>query len=198
MQNKIIYIIGCGGHARSVADVILDNNPSQELVFVDENARENEAIFGFPVVPILPETAENIFIAIGDGTKRQKLSENKNLINIISKRAYISPTAQISDGIFVGDGAHIGPFAKLGRGCIINNNAVVEHECTVGDFSHISVNSAVCGRVHVGNNVFIGAGTTVRDYMNICSDITIGAGAAVVKNITEPGIYVGIPARKIK
>jgi len=198
MQNKIIYIIGCGGHARSVADVVLDNNPSQTIVFVDENARENETIFGFPVVKDLPENAENIFIAIGDNAKRQKLSENKNLINIISKRAYISPTAEISDGIFIGDGVHIGPFAKIGRGCIINNNAVIEHECEIGKFAHVSVNTTICGRVHIGNNVFMGAGTTVRDYMNICSDVTVGVGAAIVKNITEPGIYVGVPANKIK
>lgn len=198
MQNNIIYIVGCGGHARSVADIILDNNPSQKIIFVDKNARENETIFGFSVVKDLPEDAENIFIAVGDNVKRQKLSENKKLINVISKRAYISSTAEISDGIFIGDGVHIGPFAKIGRGCIINNNAVIEHECEIGNFSHISVNSSICGRVHIGNNVFIGAGTTVRDYTNICSDVTVGAGAAVVKNITELGIYIGIPTRKIK
>ncbi len=198
MQNNIIYIVGCGGHARSVADVVLDNNPSQKIIFVDKNARENETIFGFSVVKDLPEYAENIFIAVGDNVKRQKLSENKKLINVISKRAYISSTAEISDGIFIGDGVHIGPFAKIGRGCIINNNAVIEHECKIGNFSHISVNSSICGRVHIGDNVFVGAGTTVRDYTNICSDVTVGAGAAVVKNITELGIYIGIPTRKIK
>lgn len=198
MQNSLIYIIGCGGHARSVADVVLDNSPSQKIIFVDENARENETIFGFPVIKNLPENAENIFIAIGDNIIRQKLSENKKLINIISKRAYVSPTAEIADGIFIGDGAHIGPFAKIDRGCIVNNNAVVEHEDEIGNFSHVSVNVTVCGRVVVGNNVFLGAGTTVRDSMSICSNVTVGINSAVVKNITEPGIYVGVPARKIK
>ena len=32
----------------------------------------------------------------------------------------------------------------------------------------------------------------------ICDNAVIGAGAVVTKDITEPGTYVGIPARKIK
>lgn len=198
MPNNIMYIIGCGGHARAVADVVIDNNPSQGIVFVDKNARENETIFGFPVITDLPGDAENIFIAIGDNAKRCELSGNRKIVNIISKRAYVSHSAELSDGIFVGDGAHIGPCAKIGRGCIINTNAVIEHECEIGDWTHVSVNATVCGRVHVGNNVFLGAGSTVRDFMSICTNVTVGAGGTVVKPITEPGIYVGIPATKIR
>lgn len=198
MENKILYILGCGGHARSVADVILDNNPSQSLVFVDENAHENETIFGFPVIKFLPNNAENIFVAIGDSKKRKELSQNKKLVNVISKRAYVSSTADLSDGIFVGDGAHIGSFAKIGRGVIANNNCVIEHECEIGDFTHVSVNTTVCGRVHIGSGVFLGAGSVVRDYISVCSDVTIGAGGVIVKNITESGVYIGVPVKKKK
>ena len=51
MENKIC-IIGCGGHARSVADVILNNDPSVQLIFADGNAHNGETIFGYPVVQI--------------------------------------------------------------------------------------------------------------------------------------------------
>jgi UDP-3-O-[3-hydroxymyristoyl] glucosamine N-acyltransferase len=34
--------------------------------------------------------------------------------------------------------------------------------------------------------------------MNICDDVIIGMNAGVVKNISEPGTYVGTPAIKIK
>ena len=33
--------------------------------------------------------------------------------------------------------------------------------------------------------------------VNICSGCKVGAGTVVVKDITEPGIYVGVPVRKI-
>lgn len=57
---------------------------------------------------------------------------------------------------------------------------------------------------HVGNeivigcNVQIGAGAIVLPGVSICDDVVIGAGCIVSKSITEPGVYIGIPARKIK
>ena len=42
---KKINIIGCGGHARSVADVILGRYPDIEIVFWDVNAGKDEMIF---------------------------------------------------------------------------------------------------------------------------------------------------------
>ena len=49
----------------------------------------------------------------------------------------------------------------------------------------------------VSENTWIGAGATVSNNVNICADCMIGAGAVVIKNIEEPGTYVGVPARKI-
>lgn len=198
MENKVIYILGCGGHARSVADVILDNNPSQRLVFVDKNARENETILTFPVIKSLPAEAEAVFVAIGDNAKRRKLAEGKKLINVISKRAYVSSSAKLADGIFVGDGAHIGPLVQIGCGTIINTNAVIEHEDVIDDWTHVSVNATICGHVRVGKEVFLGAGSVVKDGIAICDNVTIGAGGIVIKNIGEKGIYVGVPTRRIK
>ena len=195
MENRI-HIIGCGGHARSVADVILNNDPSARMMFVDENARDKETIFGFPVVKALPEEAENIFIAIGDNEKRRKMSEGKKLISVISKTAYISPTAVIEDGSFIASGAHIGPFARIGRGTIINTNAVVEHEVQVGEFCHLAPHTTVCGRTTIGDDVFIGAGATVIDKIDICSNVTIGAGSVVVKEVDLSGVYAGVPAKR--
>ena len=43
-----------------------------------------------------------------------------------------------------------------------------------------------------------GAGSTIIDKVKICDYVVIGAGAVVTDDITKPGIYVGIPARKIK
>lgn len=192
MESKI-YIIGCGGHARSVADVILNNDPSVQIIFVDEEAREKEKIFGFPVVRSLPFKARNLFVAIGDNQKRQIFSKGKNLISVISHTATISASAIIEKGCFIGEGAHIGPFAHIGTGTIVNTNAVVEHEVQIGSFCHLSSNSTVCGRTKIGNNVFLGAGATVIDKINICSNVIIGAGSTVVKNINLTGTYVGAP-----
>lgn len=197
-----LLIIGCGGHARSVADVALSLGISN-LIFWDINARENETLFTFPVVAdsSLFHICKKLFIAIGDNKERadyfEKLKEKK-LHNIISAHAYIAISATIGRGIFIAHGAHVGPMACVGDNTIINTRAVIEHECAIGAHSHISVNATITGRCQIEDFVFIGAGAVVKDKVSICSNVTVGAGAVVVKDIIEPGIYVGSPARKIK
>ena len=43
----------------------------------------------------------------------------------------------------------------------------------------------------------LGIGSVVSNNVNICSSCKLGAGAVVVKNITEPGTYVGVPVRRV-
>jgi hypothetical protein len=50
----------------------------------------------------------------------------------------------------------------------------------------------------VKENNLIGSGSVLKHSIKIKSNTIIGAGAVVTKNITESGIYVGSPAKKIK
>ena len=49
----------------------------------------------------------------------------------------------------------------------------------------------------LGDNVVICANTVVIGPVRICDDVIIGAMSLVNKDITEPGVYVGTPVRKI-
>jgi len=51
--------------------------------------------------------------------------------------------------------------------------------------------------VSVGKSSWLGIGSVVSNNVNICSGCNVGAGAVVVKDITEPGTYVGVPARRV-
>lgn len=48
-----------------------------------------------------------------------------------------------------------------------------------------------------GDNVVIGAGSVVIGPVDICDNVTIGAMSLVNKSISEPGVYVGVPVRKV-
>lgn len=195
-----IVIIGCGGHGRSVADVVLSKCPDIYLIFVDSNARTGEKIFGFPVVSQMPPHISCYHVALGNNKERHRLSreDGKICLSIISPNAYVSMRATIGLGVFIGHGAHVGPLAAIEEGAIINTNAVIEHETSVGSYCHIAPNSTLCGRCKIGSFTTIGAGAVIRDGITICSHVIVGAGAVVVKDIIEPGVYAGIPAREIK
>ena len=196
-MNFAYIVKSCGGHARSIADAILYDHPDATVLFVDEKAGEGERILGFPVVRVLPESGCRFIPGSGDNAKRKKECEGREIATYIAKSAHVGRLALVGDGCFVASGAHIGPEVKIGRGTIINTNAVVEHNTVVGAFSHIAPNATLCGGCHIGNLVLVGAGAVVKPCVTICDGAKVGAGAVVVKDITEPGSYVGAPARKI-
>jgi len=202
-MNSNICIFGCGGHARSVADVALCSG-WETIVFVDQNARFEEKIMGFPVIneyKIKKFDKSDFFIGIGDNNQRklfynQLLELNVSPVNIISPYAHISKFTKLGKGIFIGNYAHIGPETSIQNNTIINTHAVIEHECHIGCHVHIAIGALIAGRSDIGNSCFIGAGAVICDGKEIAKDTIVGAGGVVIKNIIEKGTYIGIPVKK--
>ncbi|MGQ9557258.1 MAG: acetyltransferase [Desulfurispora sp.] len=203
MLQQGLLILGFGGHARSVGDVALRIGFT-DLLFVEQNAQQGESFHGFKVVKELPLVIpENwlAFAAAGDYKYRMQQLKALGLkkfpiATIISPLAYVGLGTTVAAGTFVAHKAYLGPMVSVGSGCIINTGAIVEHDCKIGDFSHISINATIAGKCTVGKRVFIGAGATIIDKVNIADDVIIGAGATVVDDISEPGVYVGVPAKQ--
>lgn len=203
-MEKSLLILGFGGHARSVADLAIVCG-YKHLLFVDENAKSGEELFGYPVIRELSRSLLDTGVwegisAAGDNQRRSIQSSTLvalglSLATLISPRATIGVGAHISPGCFIGHHAHIGPMASIGVGCIINTGAIVEHEVVVEGYAHVSVNATVAGRSSIGGMSFIGAGATVIDAIKVSRDVQIGAGACVVADITQSGLYVGVPAK---
>lgn len=201
---KDVIIIGASGHGKVIADIILRSG-DRVLGFLDDNPLAPSHIFGFP---LLGKTADyprfsqcHFIIAIGNASVRRRLAQqmgNVQWYTAIHPKATVSDLGvTIGEGTVIGAGAVVNPGAAIGCHCIINTNAAVEHDCKLGDFVHISVSAALGGTVTVGDECWIGIGACVRNNLTICRGVTVGAGAAVVKNILEPGTYVGVPARKM-
>lgn len=198
-------VFGCGGHARSVVNVLHENRQDLEIVLVDANANNNEVILGCQVERFYElDGNDGYIIAIGDNNIRKGLYEslvNKNVGNcivVVSLHSHVGADAQIGKGTFVASNVFVGPEAKIGFNSILNTWSVLEHEVQIGNHTHIAPGAIVCGRAKIGNNVFCGAGSVIVDKMHVCDNVVIGAGAFVVKDIQIPGTYVGAPAKKIK
>ena len=52
--------------------------------------------------------------------------------------------------------------------------------------------------IQVGSHVFIGVNSIIMPGVSIGSNVVIGACSLVSKPLPESGVYVGIPAKKIK
>lgn len=203
-QRDRIVVFGCGGHARSIVNVLRERNEDIEIVLVDKNAHDDEIIMGCKAISDYKlRQNEGYIIAIGENRERENLYrilKNQyvgDCVSVISIYACIGRESQIGCGSFIAPNAYIGPLVKIGDNTIINTGSIIEHETIIGNNTHIAPNATVCGRARIGNNVFCGAGCTVIDKIKIGDNVTIGAGAVVIKDILEEGTYAGVPARKI-
>ena len=194
-----IVIIGAGGHAKVIADII--QKSGETLVgFLDDNA--NGTVLGHQILGTLNDIKKYkdcmFIIGIGDVFIRKTIAENYQLnwYTAIHASACIGGEVEIGEGSVVMARAVINSSSTIGKHCIINTSSIVEHDNNIGDYAHLAPGSTLCGTVRVGSMAHIGAGATVKNNITICSHSIIGAGAVVVKDITEPGIYVGVPAKK--
>ena len=191
-----ITIIGASGHGKVVAE-IAKLNGYDDIVFLDDNP-SLISCGGYPVIGSSSREPEgDTIVAIGNGRIRESLSEKHKLVSLIHPNAVIAEDVLIGCGTVVMPGAVINPGTTIGKGCIINTSSSVDHDCKIGDFVHIAVGAHLCGTVSVDKQTWIGAGAIINNNLRICSNCMIGAGAVVIKNIDEPGTYIGIPAKKV-
>lgn len=198
-MNRLI-IIGASGHGKVVAD-IAEKCGYTDIVFLDNDPSVSSCA-GYPVLgpdTMIPELEGDVFIAVGKAETRKKLMSRdagRNFPVLIHPSAVVAEGVEIGEGSVIMAGAVINPGAKLGKGVIVNTSSSIDHDCVVGDYCHVSVGAHLSGTVVVGSGTWIGAGVTISNNVDICADCVIGAGAVVIKDITEPGTYVGVPARK--
>jgi len=201
--DRKVVILGTGGHGKVIADIVLRSG-DQIVGFLDD--RESTGTFlGVPVLGLCSEYQNypdaEFIIAIGSAQVRKKLAEQMRGVRwytAIHPAACVSTLdVSIGEGCAVMPHAVINPGTRIGRHCIINTGAIVEHDNVLEDYVHAAVGAKLCGTVHIGEQTWIGAGTVVRNNLSVCGHCMIGAGAAVVQNITEPGTYVGVPARRV-
>lgn len=201
---KQLVIIGASGHGKVVAD-IAKRNGYRNILFLDDS-KNIASCNGYPVVGECEDFTNydgDFFVAIGNSQIRQKwifrLEEaGKTVATLIHPNAVIGENVQMASGSVVMAGAVINPCSQIGKGCIINTCSSVDHDCVLQDFVHIAVGAHIAGTCTIGANTWIGAGATVINNIQICKDCMIGAGAVVVKSIADPGVYLGVPAKKEK
>lgn len=123
-------------------------------------------------------------------------------------------------GCTIGDDSFVGPFVEIQRGavigkrCKVQSHAFVCEMVTIGDDCVVShgakfINDPFSngGPAHgdrnlwratrVGNHVSIGTNATILP-VTICDHVVVGAGSVVTKDIKEPGVYAGNPARLLR
>lgn len=128
-----------------------------------------------------------------------KIIEPVNLYGCeLGSNVFVGPFVEIQNDVSIGDrtriqshsficsSVSIGSDCFIGHGVMFTNDKFIDRKLSKDFLPTI-----------VGNKVYIGSNATILP-VSICDDVVIGAGTVVTRDITEPGTYVGNPARKLK
>ncbi len=199
MKNKPVILLGAGGHAKVLLDILLEQNV--EILGIAEKEGKNKLtdLCGVSVIgadsDVLNYSPDKIELvngigSIGSTALRQKIYEyfkrqGYRFRQVVHSSAIISQRAELSEGVQVMAGAVVNIGTRIGENSIVNTKASVDHDCIIGAHVHIAPGVTLSGGVTVEDGSHIGTGATVVQGVAIGEYAFIEAGGIVVRNLGD-------------
>lgn len=194
-----LFVYGCGGHGRSVAELVRGAGTYEVAGFVDDHPPEAE-VLGLPALGAtadLPDLVAGGLVHAANGVggiarvqDRVDAFERLQAAGcrfppLLHRAAVVEPSAWLDDGVQVFANAYVGPLVRVGFGCILNTAAVVSHDCVLGRTVNLSPGALLAGGVEVGDRTLIGMGATVNLDLRVGSGVRIGNSAVVKADVPD-------------
>lgn len=108
---------------------------------------------------------------------------------------------QIDDDVEIGscttiDRARFGR-TWIGEGTKIDNLVQIAHNVVIGKHCLIVAQVGISGSCQIGDFVTVAGQAGIVGHLQVTSHVTVLAKTGVTKSITEPGSYIGFPAKPI-
>ncbi len=201
-------IIGYGGHAYMVCDIMLKNDQQILGYFEQEEKKKNPFNLRYlgkesdaGALNILINS--NWFVAFDNNHFRKFITEKllkQNIgtpLTIIHKNSLLPDNLKLGDGSMIGPGAIINVLSHLGQSVIVNTHATIGYECQIGDYAHIATGAVLSNNVKIGERSFVGANAVIKEGVTIGDEVRIGAGSVIIKDVPNGVTIVGSPGRVI-
>ena len=168
MKEKKLIILGAGGYGRTVADVAAQLGYS--TMFLDDSIPDHPlSSFAAHIHPdSKASTSEGYFIpAFGNNQLRLSWLDTLSkagamLATLIHPTAYVSPKAQIGEGVVILPKACVNTDTIVEKGCILNIGCIVDHGCVIEEGVHICLGAIVKGENRVKALSKIEAGQVIE------------------------------------
>ncbi len=200
-----VLILGAGGHAKVVADILLLQG-SEVIGFLDDNQTLwGTNLFTLPILGGIDTFADfspdGLVFGIGSNAIRKQMVARLGDVaaklwqSVVHPRATVAESAVLGYGTVVAAHAVINPSCTIGEHVIINIGATVDHDCVIESFAHIAPGVHLAGNVKIGEGTLVGIGSQAIPSCCVGAWSTVGAGSTVVGNIPSNVIAKGTPAR---
>jgi sugar O-acyltransferase (sialic acid O-acetyltransferase NeuD family) len=209
---KRIAIIGAGVLGQQIAHYIRTDQGFEPIGFFDDHVPVGTKLQLGQVLGIVNDVGrfydddlfDQLIIGIGysHSDYRWKCFRQFHLkipfLTFAHSSCFIDSTAKIGDGSFLMPGSVVDNEVIIGKNVFIQIGCSISHHSTLGDNSFLAPGVKIAGFVDIGKSCFLGIGTVCIDSISVCANTRSGAGAVVTKPIPESGLYVGIPAKRVK
>lgn len=169
MKTEIV-IIGTGAHARKLW-LYTQLIGLKVAAFMDDNPN---AVSPLPDIPCLHANdvvdfaaGQPFFVAIGNSVVRRELLEKYQArgwipIVLIHPSAYVAKDANVGVGVVVCANAVVETGSVIRAGTIVDVGAIVDHDCSIGEYCHLTPGSVLPSYALVRNGMVV-CGNLVKD-----------------------------------
>jgi sugar O-acyltransferase (sialic acid O-acetyltransferase NeuD family) len=203
-----MLIVGAGGHAKEVLDLIETSIQDEDIVLFDNTINHKDELYNkfkiYHKFSDVPKVHKHFMLGVGGVYIRKKMSElalNNNFIwkgvqvdfsKIGKFNSFIDATVDIMQNVIISSNV------SIEKGTLLNRNVNIHHDVVIGVNCELAPYANILGNVKIGANTFIGAGATILPKITIGDNVTIGAGTVVTKDIPDNCLVVGVPGKIIK
>ena len=211
---KHLLIIGARGWGREVYATFINSRMYEQgdckvKGFLDDNSHALDGLKGVwpPIVGSVEEYEiqpdDVFFCAMGDAHWRKHYAEiisskGGRFINIIDRLAWISPSATIGEGIYIGPLTMISANVTIGNHAMIQAYTNIGHDVTIGNYASLESYVFMGGYSSIGELSTMHTKSSIIPHKSIGKGCVVGFGSVVMRHFKD-GIHVfGNPATKLK
>ena len=202
--RDVLVVLGDGGHAASVAEAA--ESAGFTVAGFIETAAEPAAMERL-ISRIGELDFKSTALAIGVGTNFARAAihvavssefPGASFPSIVHQTAWLSPSAEIADGVTLLAHSSVGPNASLGLGSLVNTGASLDHDGELGDFASLGPGARTGGNVAVGRRTMIGLQAGILQGRTVGEDSVVGAQSLVLEDIPALSVGIGSPCRVVR
>lgn len=205
MKNKPLLILGAGGHAATLLDILLKQNKkivgviapeitANQIVFENmQHYTEDDDVKRFK--------PSDILLVNGIGSMPNKplravvYNHFKKLgykfATVIADSAKVSDYCILAEGVQVMNNCVLNIGSEVGENTIINTSASIDHDCNIDKNCHIAPGVTLSGQVTIEEYVHLGTGVSVINNITIGHNTVVGVGANITKSIPPNSVVYG-------